>query len=735
MKALRYTLWGLLAVIVVLVLVVVIALWTINPNDYKPQIEKVVESHSNLQLQLGGEIGWSLIPIGLKLNDVQATLEGKPFVKVKHLVAQIDFWSLLGFHPAVNTFVLDGLDANLVKNPKGQGNWQRIIAEKTTGAGTSQKTPGPAQPPAPATAKKGGGSPLQFNVHDVRIRDARVHYSDQGSGQSLDLNQLNLTASGIAPGETFPLQVSFRLANAKPQLDVNGNLSAQISFDDRFQQFTVKDLTSNFDLKGTPFGGKTVNAGLDGALTANLETEQADIKSLKLRFANVKLETNAEIRGFKQPRVSGKLSIPSFSPQKLLADLGQPPIKTRDDKVLQKLALNTTLGGSAGDIQLKPFSLALDSTEFKGDLEYRLKDGFIGANLQGNALDLDSYLPPKVSKASGKAPAASGGAKPATKSAAGPEQDLLPLKTLRSLAFDIKLALDKLTASNLKISAIQVDAKGHQGLIDLTRLSGKMYQGSFMTTASLDARKQDPTWKFHEALTGIETMPLLTDLAKIDFVSGAVNAKADLHSSGNRISALRNNARGQANFVIDKGAFHGFNLNAMACEGIARINKEDIKTGSWPDQTTFNTLKGDVQVNGNTLNNTDLSAQLAGLDLGGKGKVNLQQMDLNYELGLRVVGDVAKDKACRVNPRVQGLVIPVKCEGSLTGGNKSLCRFDTARFADVAKQALEKAGKERLQKELNKGLDKLLNKNGNKNGNSSQDNSGSLKDKLKGLFK
>ena len=733
MKALRYTLWGLLAVIVALVLVVVIALWTINPNDYKPQIEKVVESHSNLHLQLGGEIGWSLIPIGLKLNDVQATLEGKPFVKVKHLVAQIDFWSLLGFHPAVNTFVLDGLDANLVKNPKGQGNWQRIITKKTTGASSSQKTPGPVQPSAPATAKGSGGGPLQFNVHDVRIRDARVHYSDQGSGQSLDLNQLNLTASGIAPGKTFPLQVSFRLANAKPQLGVNGNLSAQISFDDRFQQFAVTDLTSNFDLKGAPFGNKTVNAGLDGALSANLKTEQADIKSLKLHFANVKLDTNAQIRGFKQPQISGKLSVPAFSPQKLLADLGQPPIKTRDDKVLQKLAINTTLGGPAGDIQLKPFSLALDSTDFKGDLEYRLKDGFIGANLQGNALDLDSYLPPK---STGKTAAGSGSKPPAKGAAtAAPEQDLLPLKTIRSLAFDIKLALDKLTASNLKISDIQVDAKGHQGLIDLTRLSGKMYQGSFMTTASLDARQQNPTWKFHEALSGIETMPLLTDLAKVDFVSGAVNAKANLSSSGNRISALRSNARGQANFVIDKGAFHGFNLNAMACEGIARINKEDIKTGNWPDQTTFNTLKGDVQIDGNTLNNTDLSAQLAGLDLGGKGKVNLQQMDLNYELGLRVVGDVAKDKACRVNPRVQGLVIPVKCEGSLTGGNKSLCRFDTARFADVAKQALEKAGKQRLQKELNKGLNKLFNKNGNKNGNNSQDNSGSLKDKLKGLFK
>lgn len=731
MKALRYVLWGLLGLIVIVVAVVAIALWTINPNDYKPQIEKVVESHTNLNLQLKGDIGWSLIPIGLKLNDVQANLEGKPFIKVKRLVAQIDFWSLLGFQPAVNTFVLDGLDANLTKNRQGQGNWERIVPEgKTTAGSSGQPAPAKTQPPAKTAA--GSGKPLQFNVHDVSIVDAHVNYTDQSTGQSVDLNKVNLNASGIAPGKTFPLKLSFKVANAKPKLDVDGKLSAKIRFDDRFQQFAVSDLTSNFDLRGTPFGDKTVNAGVDGNVSANLKDEQADIQSLKLHFANVKVDTSAKVQGFKTPKVSGKLAIAPFSPQQLLADMGQPPIKTRDDKVLQKVALNTDLTGPAGDIQLKPFTLTLDSTVFKGDLQYRLKNSFIGVNLHGNALDLDSYLPPKAKKTKGTG-GDSGAA--AGKAQSAPEQDLLPLKTIRSLAFDVKLALDKLTASNLKISDIKMDATGNQGLINVKQVSGKLYQGSFTTTASLDARRDNPVWKLHENLSGVQTLPLLTDLAKLKSVSGAVNAKADVNTTGNRISALRSNAKGQASFNIDKGAFHGFNLNAMACEGIARINKEDIKTGDWPDQTTFNTLKGVVQINGNTLNNTNLSAQLAGLDLGGQGKVNLQQMDLNYELGLKVVGDVAKDKACRVNPRVQGLVIPVKCEGNLTGGSKSLCRFDTSKFADVARQALEKAGKERLQKELNKGLNKLLNKNGGSNQkDSGSQNGGTLQDKLKGLF-
>ena len=746
MKALRYVLWGLLAIIVVIVAAVAIALYTINPNDYKPQIEKVVESHTNLNLQLKGNIGWSLIPIGLQLNDVQANLEGKPFVKVNKLVAKIDFWSLLAFHPSVDTFVLDGLDANLVKNKQGQGNWQRIVPEgkQSTSQAPSKQTQTAS---GTATTKSKSNSPLQFNVHDVKIKDAQLHYSDLGSGQAVDLNKVNLNASGIAPDEMFPVSLSFEVANAKPKLDVNGKLSAKVSFDGTFQHFIVNGLSSSFDLSGAPFGDKTVNAGLDTSLTANLKDKQADIRQLKLTFANVTVNGNVKVQGFDQPKLTGKLSIPAFSPQKLLANMGQPPIKTRDDKVLQKLALDTDIGGGAGDIQLKPFTLTLDSTSFKGDLEYRLKGGFIGVNLHGNDLNLDNYLPPKVAAsgkgsgsgqtekaASGKSSGSGQTEKTAASGSSGakaaPEQDLLPLKTIRALAFNVKLALDKLTASNLKISNIKVDATGNKGLIHVSKVNGDLYQGSFATQATVDARSDNPTWKLQEALSGVQTLPLLTDLAKVNLVSGAVNAKADVTSKGNRISALRSNATGQASFEVNKGALHGFNLKAYACQGIARINRDSIDTSKWADQTNFDKLDGVVKINGNTLDNTNLTAQLAGMNLGGKGKINLKQMTLDYELGLKVVGDIDKDKACRVNPRVQGLVIPVKCEGSLAGANKSLCRFDSARFGDVIRKAAENAGKQKLHQEINKGLDKLLKKNGS----SDKNGDNSLKDKLKGLF-
>lgn len=731
MKALRYALWTLLALIVLLVIVAVVAVTVINPNDYKPQIEKAVESHTRLDLKLNGDIGWSLFPIGLKLNDVAADLDGKPFVRVNRLVAEINFWSLLRMQPSVGTFELDGLDAELSKNKQGQGNWQRIMPESS--ASSAQPQPAkPTQPAAPQTAKT--SKPLQFDVHNIKISDAQVHYADATTGQKVALEQLNLSASDIAPGSTFPLDLSFHVDNAKPQLSVDAKLSAKVSADKALQQFAVKDLQTKISAKGQPFNGKTVDASLSGAITADINRQIASLSGLELKVANVTVTTSADVTGFNnKPQIKGELAIKPFSARELLADLGQPDIKTQDDSVLKKIALQTQIDGSGGQVNLKPFQLTLDDTTFKGSLAYNLVNGFIGVDLNGDQLNLDRYLPPKPAKGKGAETTASNA--PAGNATASntnaPEQDLLPLDTLRQLNFDIKLALAKLTAENLKISDIQVQATGDKGLIQLKAFNGKMYDGSFTTTASLDARSNNPVWQFHNALNGIQTLPMLTDLAKVKLVSGAVNLKADVKTQGNRISVLRQNANGEANFNIANGALEGMNLTAKACEGIARLNKDNIDTGNWPDKTPFDQLQGTFKINGNTLNNTDLTAKLVGLALGGNGTVDLKQMALDYKLGLRVVGEISRDKACRVNPRIQGVVIPVKCDGSLTGNSKSLCKFDTARFGDV----LKGMATQELKNKASGALEKLLNKNEQKNGKDQKNSGGSLKDQLKGLFK
>ena len=75
MKAVRYVAYAIVGLIVLAIAAVAVAVAVIDPNTYKPQIEDAVESSTNLDLILAGDIGWSFIPLGLELNDVEATLE------------------------------------------------------------------------------------------------------------------------------------------------------------------------------------------------------------------------------------------------------------------------------------------------------------------------------------------------------------------------------------------------------------------------------------------------------------------------------------------------------------------------------------------------------------------------------------------------------------------------------------------------------------------------------------
>ncbi|MGP4843734.1 AsmA family protein [Marinobacter sp. 1Y8] len=735
MKALRYVLIAIAGIVALLVAAVVVATMVLDPNDYKPQIEKAVEKNTNLDLILAGDIDWSLIPIGLELNDVEAKLDGERFVSLKQLIAQVDFWSLIAMAPAVDTFILDGLDAHMVKNKDGQGNWQRVMPEPTETADTADAPATPEEPAEPATAEATGDStPLKFNVEEVRINNAKVHYSDEATGQDVTLEDFTVTANNITLGQFFPLEMGFRFATNKPDFEVIGRINARLMANEALKQFEIQDLDSSFEMSGEPLNGKTITTGLTGNITADLENETASLKGFALAVADLTLKANLDVTGFgDSPKLAGDLKLVEFSIRKLLAELGQAEINTSDPDVLEKASFSTDIGGDSGKVQLDNLKFVLDDTTFKGTFGLGLKNTAIALNLQGDKINVDRYLPPKDESApaddSSDQPAESGSGKAA---APADESDLLPLETLRGLALDINLGLDELIASNLTISDIKSKISADKGLIKVQQFGGKLYDGDFNLTATLDARKDNPTWKISERANNIQTLPLLTDLAEVTLLSGGANLTADITTQGNRISTLRNNAKGDINFKLAEGSFNKMNLTRMACTGIAFANGESLGTDGWGTTTPFNDMHGTLKIDGNTINNTDLTAALAGMELKGDGTVDLKNSDLDYEVGLRVVGELHRDEACRVTQYVEGVVIPVECRGDISGEPAKLCSFDGSRFRDTLKGMASNAAKQKAKDEANKAIDDKVGKELDKHVD--KETSDKVKNALKGLF-
>ena len=262
----------------------------------------------------------------------------------------------------------------------------------------------------------------------------------------------------------------------------------------------------------------------------------------------------------------------------------------------------------------------------------------------------------------------------------------------------------------------------------MDEFSGKLYYGSFGADATVDARSDTPKWQFNSNVSKVRTLPLLTDLAEVTMLSGAANLKMNVTTTGNRVSVLRENADGQITFNLAEGEFRKMNLTRMACQGIAIANQEDLGTDGWGDTTPFNDMRGTLNIDGNTLTNTDLVAALAGMKLEGNGTVDLEQTTLDYEAGLRIVGEIHRDEACRVTEYVENVVIPVECRGDFAEDPAGLCSFDGSRFRDTLKTIASNAAKvkakeevERAQKKAEKKIEEKLEEE--------------LGDKLKGLFK
>ncbi|WP_226609559.1 AsmA family protein [Marinobacter nauticus] len=740
MKVIRYAIYAVIALLLLAVAAVAIAVAVINPNDYKPQIEAAVEKQTNLDLMLEGDIGWSFIPLGLELNEVEANLDGERFVALEQLIAQIDFWSLIAMSPQVNTFLLNGLDAHLEVNEQGEGNWTRIMREQTATAeaGTDAAEQQPAQETAEPEPQSASGEALNFNVENVEISNASVHYNDLSTGQSVTLEDFTVTASDITLGSEFPLDIRFRVETSQPQFAVDGSINARIQANQALNEFAVSGLNAVFDMSGEPFGGESVTAELAGSLAANLENETAALSDFSASLANLSLNTNLNVKGFgDKPALDGRIEISEFSLKELLNNLGQPAIETTDPEVLKAIALSTNLGGEPGVVALSDLVIDLDDTRFNGGGSYNLASGGLVFDLEGDKLNADRYLPPS---AEGDSQGAGNGETQTdsitqTAGASQPETDLLPLDTLRTLLLDIDFGLGELIVSNLTINDIAASTTAKDGLLQVDEFSGKLYYGSFGANATIDARTDTPKWSIRSDVTNVQTLPLLTDLAEVDMLSGGANLKVAVDTTGNRISALRENANGEISFNLAEGEFRQMNLTRMACQGIALANQESLTTTDWGTTTPFNDMRGTLKIDGNTLNNTDLVAALAGMRLEGNGTVDLEQTDLDYELGLRIVGEIHRDEACRVTEYVENVVIPVECRGNFAEDPAGLCSFDGSRFRDTLKDIAANAAKAKAREEVDRAKEKAEEKVQEKlKEKLGEDAGGKVKDALKGLF-
>ena len=755
MKILKYVLFTVIGLVVLMGAVLAYVAATFDPNAYKPQVIQLVKEKKQRTLKLDGDIKLAVWPsLGADLGKLSLSeyKSDKEFAAVESVRVSLALVPLLSRQLVVNEVTVKGARADIVRFKDGRTNIDDLLA--------------------PDDQKQ---EQFKFDIDHVLIENAALNFRDETKGAQYALSKVNLKTGRIAIGVPSKVEFSGAVRSNQPKLDIEGALKTRLTFDLDKQAYTFEDLGLQATGQAADLNDLTLKAS--GSLTAKLKSGEYAVEKLTAAVTgasgsdklDLKLDaprlsfTSAKAGGDKVSLVT-KISGPQRS---ITANLGLSGIEGTA-KAFSSSGMTLELDARQGDQDIKgklasPLSGNLDaqqvnlpnlvatlvitgpgfpgkgvnaelrgsanvdgrkqgaSADFTGKLaDSNVKAKLSVANFQAPAitfdvdidqLDVDRYRQPAAAAGS-----ASGGAQ---KQAEKP----FDLTALRNLRANGTLRIGSLKMANVKASKIRLDVGAANGRVNVNPMSASLYQGSLNGALSVDAAAATPAFAVKHNLSGVNVAPLLKDLADNDTLEGKGNVTLDVTAHGNTVSALKKALNGTAAVKLTDGAVKGINIAGSIRNAKAKLGTlkgEQVQQADKTQKTDFSELTASFNIKNGVAHNNDLSLKSPLLRVGGEGDVNIGEDSLNYLVKASIVGTTA-GQGGREFVDLKGVTVPVRVTGALASPSYTL-DFNSM-VTDVAKQKVEQAVKGELEKRLGGGTAK----DGAKS-------SGGLKEGIKGLF-
>jgi len=668
MKLLLSILGGIIALPLIAILIII---FIVDPNDYKPQIANLVEDATGRTLTIEGDIKLTFYPwLGLQLGKVSLGnapgFDAPEFAKIDQARVQVKLLPLFKKHLEIGTILLEAATINLTRKPDGHTNWEDLVAPSE-------------DKPKESTSLKG------FKIDGLDLRHAKIVWNDQRANSRYILSDLNFKTSALVQNE--PVKLQFNTALDITTLTGQIDLNTQLTFDLENQQYQLEPLQIAVTVQGDniPEGKQTLSLNTQ-EIDIDLNKETLDAETFTLEAFGIKLNGQVDIKQMlSQPSLQGSLKVPAFNPRQLLQRLGQA-VPTDDPKALDSLSLETQLQGGLANIKIQ-----LDNSHLEGQISVE-QDSTIAFNLNLDQIDIDRYLPPSE-EAKANQPAS-----PAPSS----EKELLPLEMLRALNLNGTLKVAQLKAANLKLNDLLLEVSAKQGKIKVTP-KATLYQGNYQGNLTLDAQTNSPRIHLDQNLSNVQASPLFKDLVDQDQITGTANLTSQLTSEVTTYEQLLNSLTGNLNFTFLDGVFKGLNIEHSIRQARALLKGEallDDKTA----QTDFENLRGTFQFKDGNIYNDDLSLTSSRLRVKGTGQIGINSQELNFDLKT-VITDTGDYKNLEA---LKGTAIPIKVTGYLKSPKLSVDSAALeAALLEQAKASAARKLEEEKQKLLEKHKDKI----------------------------
>ena len=599
MKLIKYLIIALIVFVLVLVAGAGILIATVDPNDYKEDIVKLVKESTGRTLTLEGDIGFTFFPkLGVSLGEAQlsnaAGFGSEPFAQVKQLGVSVDLISLFKFNVQADTIVLQGLRVNLQKNKNGKTNWDDLTKASDTTSDNESTT---------SSSKKVG-----LEIEGVEITDSQVVYDDQQADNTITLNPIELETGSIGSGNPSYIRAKLGVSQTNPKLtaEILFNSDARLNLSTMVYQLT--NMMIDVIAKGDDLPNGVIDLKMGGNVDADLKNESFALDPIEIFVSDTTL--------------NGDLTVQSFSKPKI---------------------------------------------EFA---------------LQSDEIDLDKLLP--------QSDAAS--EKQTSDSATADEKIELPTDMLRSLNLNGSLDVNTFKVSGLTMTDLTAKIAGQNGVINLNPLTMNLYEGTYSGSASLNVSGTTPKYSASSDLKNLQIAGLLADLSDDgkSFIRGRSGMAFNVMTSGDRVSTLKKQLNGSANFEAVEGALQSANLAKNVERVIAFLKQRPPKpTG---EELVFDSLTGSANIKSGVLNNNDLKLVTPIIFGNGKGEVNLGADNIDYVMSVGLSEEAGK------------AAIPITIKGNL----------DDPKYSVDLQAALNEKQKEVIKEKTEEVKEKLNEKIGEK---------------------
>ncbi len=344
-RLIKWIALGLGALIALALIAVLVIVWVVDPNSFKPRIEAAVRDATGREFTLSGDIDLGFFPwLALRAGGGRfgnaPGFGSEPMVTWKSAQLGARLLPLLRGELVASRVILDGADVRLIRRADGLANWEGIGGKEE-----------PADPEA---------EPMKLRIDGIEIRDSRVSFVDETVPRRTAVTALNLATDGIELGKPFT------------DTEVSGVLHMD-----------------GFVAAGVPFGLDVPEA----ILPADFST--VEVPEFSVRFASFEAEGSVQGTLGEKPKLAGKIESNAFDPRALLAAMGVEAPRTTDTAALGKLEFAAGWQVDGGAATVEPFTLTLDDTHFAGHFRRGAGENPVGEfSLRGDSLDIARYIPP-----------------------------------------------------------------------------------------------------------------------------------------------------------------------------------------------------------------------------------------------------------------------------------------------------------------------------------------------------